>query len=125
MRGNVLRICRIVKLKKYQTMSVRNLLLLSVVGLFLGCSCGSKHRHGDVVVVKERCIWALTDDAYERMTEYCNRRDERALENMETIGLVGILEVGDKGTITDLAFDRVKIRLDDNSEVWVANKFVR
>lgn len=59
------------------------------------------------------------------MTEYCNERDEKALENMETIGLVGILEVGDKGTITDLAFDRVKIRLDDKSEVWVANKFVR
>lgn len=95
------------------------------MGLLLGCSCGSKPRHGDVVTIRERCIWALTDDAYEQMTEYCNHKDERSLEIMEKIGLVGIFEVGESGKVVDMAIGRYKILTSDNKEVWVASEFVK
>lgn len=89
-------------------------------------SCGSGgFKNGQTVTVKEKCIWASNEDTFDQMTKFCNRKDERGLELMEMRGEVGILDGGDKGVVTDLAFGKAKIRLRNDNEVWVANEFLK
>lgn len=92
--------------------------------VLLSCG-GSGFKHGQSVTVKEKCIWASNEETFGQVTKYCNRKDERGLELMESRGEVGILSSGAKGVVTDLAFGKVKIRLDDDSEVWVAREFLK
>lgn len=104
-------------MKRIVTMIFAALLLLS-------CG-GGGFKNGQTVTVKEKCIWASNEDTFDQMLKYCNRRDERGLELMESRGEVGILWSGDKGVITDMAFGKVKIRLANDNEVWVANEDIR
>lgn len=104
-------------MKRIVTMIFAALLLLS-------CG-GGGFKNGQTVTVKEKCIWASNEDTFDQMTKYCNRKDERGLELMEMRGEVGILDEGDNGVITDLAFGKAKIRLANDNEVWVANEFLR
>lgn len=104
-------------MKRIVTMIFAALLLLS-------CG-GGGFKNGQTVTVKEKCIWASNEDTFDQMTKCCNRKDERGLELMEMRGEVGILDEGDKGVITDLAFGKAKIRLANDNEVWVANEFLR
>lgn len=107
-------------------MSMKNFLTIFAVALLVAsCSCGGGFRHGQEVTVSQRCIWASNEDTFEQMTKCCNRRDERGLELMEGRGEVGILWTGDKGIVTDLAFGKVRIRLENDQEVWVASEFLR
>ena len=92
--------------------------------LILSCG-GGGFKNGQTVTVKGKCIWASNEDTFHQMTKYCNRKDERGLELMEMRGEVGILDEGDNGVITDLAFGKAKIRLANDNEVWVANEFLR
>lgn len=103
-----------------------SMLLVVILSLALySCIGGSGFKHGQTVTVTKKCIWASNENTYDQMTKYCNRRDERGLELMESRGEVGILWSGDKGTVTDLAFGKVKIRLDNDKEVWVASEFLK
>lgn len=104
-------------MKRIVTMIFAALLLLS-------CG-GGGFKNGQTVTVKEKCIWASNEDTFDQMLKYCNRRDERGLELMESRGEVGILWSGDKGVITDMAFGKVKMRLANDNEVWVANEDIR
>ncbi|SDN82049.1 hypothetical protein SAMN04487900_103175 [Prevotella communis] len=89
------------------------------------CSCSGGFKHGQQVTVSERCIYASSEGAYDEMTKYCNRRDEAALERMDSRGEIGILYRGDTGVVTEVDFAKVKIRLQDGKEVWVANDFLK
>lgn len=104
-------------MKKFLTMIFATLLLAS-------CG-GGGFKNGQTVTVKEKCIWASNEDTFDQMTKFCNRKDERGLELMEMRGEVGILDAGDKGVVTDLAFGKAKIRLRNDNEVWVANEFLK
>ncbi len=99
--------------------------LLMATFFFASCSCGGGFKDGQAVTVSKECIWASNEDTYDQMQKYCNRKDERGLELMEMRGEVGILSSGAKGVVTDLAFGKVKIRLGDDSEVWVASEFLK
>lgn len=100
-------------------------ILFLIAAMLLSCGGGSKFKQGSTVTVAKKCIWASNEDTYEQMTKYCNRKDERGLELMESRGEVGILYSGDKGTVTDMAFGKTKIRLENNMEVWVASEFLQ
>ena len=89
------------------------------------CGGGSGFRHGQTVIVNERCIWASDKDAYKEMCKLCNREDEFGLERMEAQGKVGILEEGETGTVTGMDFETVQIRTVDGKEVLVASKFLK
>ena len=101
------------------------LTIFAAVLTLASCSCGNGFKHGQEVTVSQKCIWASNEDTYDQMTKYCNRKDEHGLELMEGRGEVGILWTGDKGVVTDLAFGKVKIRLENDQEVWVASEFLR
>ena len=105
---------------------MKNLLIGLVILCTVFASCGgNSFRHGQSVVVKERCIWAADEDSYNEMCKLCNRKDEIGLENMESQGKVGILEAGETGTVTDLNFETVQIRIADGKKVFVASKFLK
>lgn len=99
------------------------LLVLSTLAL-LSCG-GSGFRNGQNVTVTQRCIWASTEETYKTMSKLCNRKDEAGLELMEWRGEVGILGAGEQGVVTDTGFGKVKIRLPEGIEVWVASEFLR
>ena len=99
------------------------LLVLSSLAL-LSCG-GSGFRKGQNVTVTERCIWASSEETYKTMNQLCNRRDEAGLERMEWRGEVGILGTGEQGVVTDTDYGKVKIRLPEGQEVWVASEFLR
>lgn len=111
----------------------RIIALCCTILLLASCLCSNSSnsnssnsiKHGDVVTVTEQCIVAIDKDSYDLMTTYCTRRDERGLELMEAKGLIKIAYQGEYGTVTDMGFGKVKIRLDDNKEWWCANEFVR
>ena len=92
--------------------------------LLFSCGGGKDFNHGDTVYVSQKCIAAVDEDSYSQMTDYCARKDERGLENMEARGLITILPYGTEGTVTKMGFGKIKIRLNDNREYWCANEFI-
>ena len=99
-------------------------LLLCVSLSFAGCSSKSV-KHGDIVTISKKCIVASTETDYDVMTEHCNHRDEASLELMKEQGRIEILQAGATGRVTEMGFDKIKIRLLDGREFWCGNDFVK
>lgn len=105
---------------------MKKYIMLFLIALITSCGDSkSGHRHGDTVVISEKCIVAVDEDSYKEMVKYCVRKDEVGLELMEARGLIKILEKGESGVITEMGFDKIKIRMIDNNEYWCANKYVK
>lgn len=100
--------------------------LLQITLVLLLASCGDGgFKHGTALETSQRCIVAYDEDSFSEMTKLCNRRDEYGLEQMEQRGRIAILSQGATGTVVETGFAKTKIRLSDNSEVWVANEFLK
>ena len=103
---------------------MKKMLLLLFATLLISCSSGG-FKNGQTVYVSEQCIGAINEDSYDEMTKLCNRRDALGLEQMESNGLIKILNTGTKGVVVDQAFGMVRIRLYNGYEYWCANEFVK
>ena len=100
--------------------------VIAITTVLISCGGGgSSIKHGQTVSVKEKCIWASNEETFDQMNRYCNARDERGLELMESRGEVGILYGGESGVVTDMGFGKIKIRLSTDKEVWVASEFIK
>lgn len=104
-------------------------LLSAIAAILLLASCGysnagARVNFGDEVEISERCIGAVDEESFSKMTEYCSRRDETGLEIMQSVGLIDILYSGTTGTVTDMGFGKTKLRLISGRELWVASEFV-
>ena len=105
----------------------RILSVLAAALLVISCGCsdaGKKVRLGGEVEISEKCIGAKDEESYKQMTDYCVREDETGLEIMKMQGKIDILYTGTKGTVTDLGFDKIKIRLLNGDEYWCCDDFV-
>lgn len=104
---------------------MKKVIVTVFLSLFL-LSCGNSDsfKKGDIVYVSEQCIGAISEDSYMKMNNLCRRRDAKGLQVMENDGLIKILNSGKRGTVVDLAFGKVKIRLDNGSEYWCASEFI-
>ena len=122
-------IIKIMKLQSIQLYYMKYFIFISLLLTLLasyGCSnSGKKFQHGEEVTISQRCIGAVDNESYDLMNKYCNRRDERGLEIMESQGKIRIIEKGETGTITEMGFGKVKIRTNNNIEYWCANEFVK
>lgn len=105
----------------------RILSVLAAALLVISCGCsdaGARVNFGDEVKLSEKCIGAVNEESYSKMSDYCSRRDETGLEIMQAAGLIDILYSGTTGTVTDMGFGKTKIRLASGREFWVASEFV-
>lgn len=103
---------------------MKQLFVILSVFLLLSCASGSGFKNGSVVEVSEKCICAYSESSYSEMSKLCNRHDEVGLEQMEAKGQISILSYGTLGTVVKMSFGKTKIRLDNGSEVWIANEFL-
>lgn len=92
--------------------------------LLLSCGNSNSFKKGDTVYVSEQCIGAINEDSYMKMNNLCRRRDAKGLQIMENDGLIKILNSGKSGSVVDMSFGKVKIRLDNGSEYWCASEFI-
>lgn len=81
-------------------------------------------KMGGKVTVNTDCPWAADEDSFEKMIRYVVDHDQAGIAQLISLGLSGILREGTTGIVTDLGFDKAKIRLDDGREVWVAVEFL-
>ena len=101
-------------------------LMFAAGALLLFASCGGRgFRKGQSVTITQECIWASNEETYKTMNQLCNRKDEAGLECMEWRGEIGILGAGEQGVVTDTDYGKVKIRLPEGQEVWIASEFLR
>lgn len=82
-------------------------------------------KMGGKVTVNTDCPWAADKDSYDKMVHYVVAHDQEGIVNLNSLGLSGTLREGTIGVVTDLGFDKAKIRLGNGKEVWVAVKFLR
>lgn len=82
-------------------------------------------KMGGKVTVNTDCPWAADEDSYDKMVHYVVAHDQEGIVNLISLGLSGTLREGTIGVVTDLGFDKAKIRLGNGKEVWVAVKFLR
>lgn len=81
-------------------------------------------KMGGRVTVNTDCPWAADEDSFEKMTQYVVNHDQAGIAQLISLGLSGTLREGTTGIVTDLGFDKAKIRLDSGKEVWVAVEFL-
>lgn len=110
-----------------QIIITKKFFLIGIIATLL-ISCGgggSSAKLGATVTISKECIGAINEDCYEQMTKYCNRRDETGLELMAAEGQIRIISAGETGVVTEQALGKTKIRLNDNTELWCANEFIK
>lgn len=119
---------KINKMKKLKLFTIAIIITVTVISC--GSSKNNKRNRGDIAKFKQECLGAISENAYDRMTEISTRMDETAMSFMVKNGEVFVLPIlGDSYYIDEQKFGKIRIKgvkkNGDTYYVWVASEFIK
>lgn len=81
---------------------------------------------GDRVVIEDASFAAISEDAFDQLTDFCVAKDQIGVMNMMEYGAVRSVSPGTTGKLIKSHFTYREVRLDDDMRVWcIATEFVK
>ena len=107
---------------------MKNLLLILITAISIICctsSNGKLPKVGEYTSVKQQCLSATSERAYDELNKVSNRRDEAALSYMIERGEVFVINTFDKGKMVKHSFGKCLVDIEGKGKVWIASDFIK